>query len=207
MKRRKRPDSLIVLPKTAKSRCKTQTKMAKRMAKEFKQIRQNETTAEHKPRHQAAHTTHESQILQKSDTRRIESEWENMRKTKITKMTEIDNKYNHKNEMLKDKSDTNGESLCNAPYKLAAKQHILKRRFFQPKSPQNQKDVIKIDLFKVKYEKIKNKSSLAAHYGNFMKYCKNTEKQVKTSEQIRLLSKIPPQPKHTKAYLNPQGAI
>ena len=190
MKRRKRPDSLIVLPKSAKSRCSTQSKMARRMAKEFKQLRQNETS-EHNPRHQATHKTHGSQILQKHYTRRIESEWENMRNTKITKMTEIDNEYNHKKEIFKDISDTNGESRSNNPYKLAAKQNILKRRFFQPKSPQNQKEVIKIDLFKVKYEKIKNKSSLAGHYGNFMKYCVNTEKQLKTSEQIRLLSKIP----------------
>jgi hypothetical protein len=41
MKRRKRPDSLIVLPKTAKSRFKTQIKMARRMEKEYKQLRQN----------------------------------------------------------------------------------------------------------------------------------------------------------------------
>jgi hypothetical protein len=187
MKRRKRPDSLIVLPKTAKSRCKTQIKMARRMEKEYKQLRQNETTAEYKPRHQA----HVRQVLQKSDTKRIESEWGNMRKTKITKMTEIDNEYNRKKEMLRNKSDINGESLSTAPYKLAAKQNILKIRFFQPKSTQNQKEVIKIDLFKVKYEKIRNKSSLAARYGTFMKNCVNTEKQLKTSEQIRLLSKIP----------------
>lgn len=176
MKRRKRPDSLIVLPKTAKSRCKTQTKMARRMAKEFKQLKHNEKAAEHMPMHQAELKTHESQILQKRDIRR---------------MAEIDNEYNRKKEKIKDKCDTNGESLSTAPYKLAAKQNILKRRFFQPKSPQNHKEDIKVDLFKVKYEKIKNKSSLAAHYGNFMKNCVNTEKKLKISERLRLLSKIP----------------
>jgi hypothetical protein len=34
IERRKRPDSLIVIPKTAKSRCKSQSKMGKRMTKE-----------------------------------------------------------------------------------------------------------------------------------------------------------------------------
>ena len=96
MKSCKRPDSLIVLPKTVKSRCKAQTKMGRRMAKEYKQPRHNETSAEDKPKHQAAHKTHESQILHNNSTRRTESGWENMRKAKFTKMADIEKEYNHK---------------------------------------------------------------------------------------------------------------
>ena len=130
------------------------------MAEEYKQPRHNETSAEDKPKHQAAHKTHESKILHNNSTRRTESGWENMRKAKFTKMADIENEYNHKKEMLQDISDTNGGSLNNAPYKLAAKQNILKRRSFKPKSPQIPKEAIQIDLFKVKYEKIKNKCAI-----------------------------------------------
>ena len=92
--------------------------------------------------------------------------------------------------LLRDSRGASDKIVNHTPLNIAAKQAILKRRFFQIKSPQCDKDVLKIDLFKIKYEKIKKKRSPTACYANILKKHGNCNEKHLTStrEKLRLSS-------------------
>ena len=175
MKRRKRPDSLTVLPKSARSRSKIQSKMVRRMAKEKKH---HYDSSKDNDSHQEYSQSGAIQIRQDNDLPRLENNTK-MRRKALAKMGGIERNDEHSN---------NDGTENYPPYKLAAKQNIIKRRFFQKKSPESKREV---DPFQIKYEKLKSQTNLAGCYGNFMKEYFNAKKEVKASERLRLLSRIP----------------
>jgi len=167
---KKRPDTLCMRP-----RSRNQGRMVRRTGKEYKQVRNFEGYGA---------LTDNSTFLPKTRQRTCRERSEN---------DGVSLRKNNSSAEARNSREVFVVSDSHEPYKLAAKQNIIRRKFFQKNCQEKQKKAKNIDLFQLKYERIKDKNNLTSCYGNFIKNCADVGHEVKSksSRKLQLLANIP----------------